>query len=224
MTKNSHEIFNQIANKYDTLNHILSFGSDTYWRKVFVKKIPKRKYNNVVDLASGTGDMLLKLKKLKAKNYYAIDPAKKMLNIARQKFPDAVFLNNCAEDIPLVNDFSDLISIAFGIRNFSNPDKALKEIFRILKPGGILAIMEFERPAKSLISAPILYYFDHIMPYIGKKISGHSSAYLYLKDSVNSFTLNYNISNKMESEGFKVINKYKMLFGVVRIYIAEKLF
>lgn len=220
--KNSHEVFNQIANKYDVLNHILSFGTDTYWRKVFVKKIPKKKYENAVDLATGTGDMLLKLKSLNAEKYYAIDPAVKMLDFARKKIPDVICINSFAEDIPLDNNFAGLISIAFGIRNFADPDKALKEIYRILKPGGILAIMEFERPAKSIISAPCLFYFDKVMPFLGKKISGHPSAYLYLKDSVNKFTTNYNISNKLESEGFKVINKYKMLFGVVRIYIGEK--
>ncbi len=215
-------IFNRIAGNYDFINHLLSFGADRYWRKKFVKGIPDRDYKTVVDLAAGTGDLLIQLKSLNAVKYYAIDPAQKMLDCAKKKFPDAVYVNSFAENIPLVDNFTDIVSIAFGIRNFSNPDKALNEINRILKPKGILAIMEFAIPKDRPLSKAYLFYFEKIMPLIGQKISGDKYAYSYFKDSVKDFNNKYNLSNMLISNGFKILDKSDMFFGAVKTYYLEK--
>lgn len=215
-------MFNKIAPKYDFLNHMLSFGADFFWRKEFVKTIPCKKYNVIVDLASGTGDLLVQLKSLSAEKYYAIDPADEMLSIAKRKINNAVFVKSYAENIPLIDKFTDLVTVAFGIRNFSDPDKALREIMRILKPGGVLAIMELNVPKKSILSYPYLFYFDKILPYIGEKVSGDNNAYSYLNKSVIDFNTHYNLKEKLNNAGFTVRTYKELSFGVVKIIIAEK--
>jgi demethylmenaquinone methyltransferase / 2-methoxy-6-polyprenyl-1,4-benzoquinol methylase len=215
-------IFNRIACNYDFLNHLLSFGVDRYWRKIFVKNIPNRNYKTVVDLAAGTGDLLVLLKNLNATNYYAVDPAIKMLELAKKKFPDAIYVNSFAENIPLNNDSADIVTIAFGIRNFSNPDKALSEINRILKMNGILAIMEFDKPQKKSFSKAFSIYFDKIMPFIGEKISGDKAAYSYFSNSVNDFNSKYNLQKQLQYYGFEIIQKKSMFLGAVKMFYLKK--
>ena len=215
-------IFNRIARRYDLLNNVLSFGRDKYWRRKFVKLIPGKKYDIVVDIATGTGDVLVELKKINAKEYYGIDPAEKMLEIARRKFPEAHYITATAEKIPFADDFCELVTIAFGIRNFNEPDKALGEIYRILKPGGILSIMEFNFPKNRLFSVPYTFYFNHIMTFIGRQISGDKTAYSYLNNSVKDFNKNYNIKQKIQNTGFNIINQKSLSLGILEVFVVQK--
>lgn len=222
-TINTPVIFNDIACKYDFINHILTFGVDNYWRKEFVKKIPKNNgYNNIIDIATGTGGMLPELKKLHAKNYYAIDPAEKMLNIARKKYDYAKCVNAFAESIPFNSNFADIISVSFGIRNFKNPKHSFKEAYRVLNENGLFAIMEFDVPQKGFFSYPYLFYFNKILPYLGETISGNNIAYKYFQESVHKFNSSFNIKNELLDCGFKIISTCSLFFGIVKIYISQK--
>jgi demethylmenaquinone methyltransferase / 2-methoxy-6-polyprenyl-1,4-benzoquinol methylase len=216
------EIFNQIASRYDFINHFMSLGIDKYWRNQFVKKIPIRNYNTIIDIASGTGDLLQELKKLNAKNYYALDPSANMLSKVNSKCPEAKCINASAENIPLINDLVDLATISFGIRNFSNPTKALHEIQRILKPKGILAIMEFNNLNDVKFKSSYSFYFNNIVPYIGGKLSGNNNAYKYFKDSVPAFYDEFNFEKELNANGFKIIYSNPCFLRIINVIIAEK--
>lgn len=215
-------MFNRIAYRYDMLNHVLSMGADKLWRREFVKRIPNGKYDTIVDIATGTGSLLLEMQKLNANYYIGIDPAQKMINIAKEKVPEAMFISASAEKLPLDDECADLVSIAFGIRNFDNPVKALKEIHRILKDNAMFAILEFAVPKQRVFAKPYRFYFDNIMPFLGEKISGDHYAYSYLKESVKDFDLSFNICDEISRAGFQIIKHSKIFVGSVELCFAKK--
>ncbi|MDD3686002.1 MAG: class I SAM-dependent methyltransferase, partial [Bacteroidales bacterium] len=132
LKENTPQMFDGIAVTYDKLNHRLSFSMDKNWRRKFVKILSFRKYETIVDVASGTGDLLVNLQKLNATKYIAVDPSPNMLEIAKTKVADAQFIVSGAESMPLADQYADLITVSFGIRNFVSPDEGLKEFYRVL--------------------------------------------------------------------------------------------
>ena len=221
--KDTPAMFNNIAETYDSLNHILSFGFDKRWRKIFVKKLSHTKHHSIVDIASGTGDLLVDLQKLNASKYYAIDPSENMLNIAKTKVENANFIIATAENIPLENTSVDLVTISFGIRNFANLNKAFSEIHRILKPNGTISIMEFSQPKFFLFRWGFIIYLKLFLPIIGRLVSKNKSAYKYLQSSIFDFAKNINVFEVLLKNKFKKINETKLLLGSVRIYTCEKI-
>lgn len=218
------EMFNQIAPQYDLLNHILSLNIDKLWRKKLIRRIKQYNVKETLDLACGTGDLSILL----AKNGYNVtgmDIAEQMLSIAREKSKKTAginYLNASAESIPAADNAYDAVTISFGIRNFNNRDKCLKEIYRVLKPGAPLMILEFAEPKGKIWRALYLFYFRNILPLIGKLVSKSNSAYSYLPKSVLQFPQYEQFTAELEQAGF-VKTKYSTCSGGIAVlYIAEK--
>lgn len=227
-------MFNGIAPHYDKLNHILSLNIDKYWRKVMVKFI-KQEYKaggmpKVLDLACGTGDSSIALCK-QGMNVTGADIAQKMLDIAILKndkinkryspLPDYILAS--AEDLPFENEKFDATTISFGIRNFNNRDKCLQEILRVIKPGGVLAILEFAKPQNSIIRFFYNLYFNNLLPFIGKIVSKDKAAYKYLSDSVEAFPKFDSFCKEVEQAGFKEVKYKKLTFGICVLYTGKKI-
>ena len=194
----SHQIqtmFSGIASKYDFLNRILSFGRDRYWRKTAVDALEPAPEKTILDLATGTADIALEIAARFPNNIkvYGVDISSSMLRFATSKAQrkelDRIITFQVAkgERLPFSNEKFHGVIVAFGVRNFMDITEALKEIFRILKPGYRLVILEFSVPKNLLLRWAYLLYFQAILPWIGKIISGHRTAYQYLVESVITF-------------------------------------
>lgn len=227
--KESYKIFDEIAKTYDFLNHFLSFGIDIYWRKKFLKNLPDLKKIEALDLATGTGDVpLVLITDPKVQNITAIDLSREMMAIGRakvkrKKLSDRIHFHiGDGVSIPCVDHSFDLVTISFGIRNFSDPSKSLKDIMRVLKPGGRCLIMEFSIPKSKIIKALYFLYFRRILPFIGNILSRHKDAYSYLNQSVEDFPYGDEFLGLMDKAGFKNTKKQILSFGIATLYSGDK--
>lgn len=222
------EMFDDIAPRYDKLNRILSFRRDIRWRKKLVKELNGFQPQCILDLASGTGDLALEMLSLKPVKIYSADISEGMLKIARLKFDRATKTDifECAvfpaEKIPFTDNLFDAVTIGFGIRNFENPETALEEIFRVLKPGGVLAVLEFGEPENSWWKALYHFYQRFFMAPVGKLISRHQSAYSYLKDSSRKFSYGVKFASLCERHGLQKKLTKKLQGGIAYLYIHTK--
>ena len=220
-------MFNNIAHGYDFLNHLLSFNIDKKWRKKMTKYLLKYSAQNdnlklnVLDIACGTGDSSIALLK-SGMNVTGIDIAKKMLDIAREKNKDITFILGSADAIPFPDNNFDAITISFGIRNFDNRDKCLKEIYRVLKPNGVLCILEFAKPKNAFLKFGYNLYFNNILPFIGGIVSKDKKAYKYLAESVDQFPKYEHFTNELANNNFKEANYKKLTSGIAVLYTAKK--
>lgn len=223
------KMFDNIAKRYDFLNHFLTLNIDKTWRKKAVKQLQTKKQAIYLDIASGTGDLAIAIAKRKnPKQVIGIDISEGMLEIGREKVKrlglDSIIslqLDN-SESLPFNNNLFDAATIGFGIRNFENSDKGLKEIYRVLKTNGELVILEFSRPQNTIIRWIYDIYFRHVLPFIGKLLSKHSSAYNYLPESVIHFPYGQEFVNMMDKSGFKDITYQSLTFGIAMIYRGIK--
>ena len=228
--KESYKIFNEIAPTYDLLNHTLSFGIDIYWRNKFLKHLPSKNSINALDLATGTGDVPLTLiKDPRIKKITGIDLSKGMIDIGvakikKKKLDHKIFLMlGDGVNIPAGDDAFDLTTISFGIRNFSDPQKSLFDIYRVLKMDGRLMIMEFAIPTNIFIRAVYFFYFRHFLPRIGNLISKHKDAYTYLNKSVEDFPYGGQFLAMMKTAGFSNLQMRPLTFGIAMLYIGDKI-
>lgn len=220
-------MFDEIAYRYDFLNHLFTANLDKRWRRQIVSFIlsKKLKYDVIVDIASGTGDMLLELIKLNPEKAYAFDISHKMLEILEKKIinPKLTVKIADSENIPLDSESADIVTIGFGIRNFENLAESLNEINRILKKGGYLIVLEmfnFERRNRLFE-----YYFTRIMPLAGKIISKSDSAYSYLHSSVTNFKTVSEFSAIALKQGFSIeFRKNNFLNFVHTVYLRKQIF
>jgi demethylmenaquinone methyltransferase/2-methoxy-6-polyprenyl-1,4-benzoquinol methylase len=226
---NSWQIFNSIAHRYDLLNRLLSFGQDRVWRRKIADYLPPGKTHKVLDLATGTADVLLILNKLgRVSLGVGIDMSRKMLDIGRQKVArhsagDSITLfPGDAARIPLKTSCFDVVTMAFGIRNVTEPLLCLKEIHRVLKPGRRTIILEFSLPHNFLLRGLYLTYFRHILPHIGAVISGDSHAYRYLNKTVETFPFGKAFMKLLSQTGFQDVQAHPLNFGIATIYCADK--
>ncbi len=223
-------MFNDIAYRYDFLNHFLSLGIDKVWRKKLIRRLNSGHPKTVLDIATGTADLAIQLAK-SAPNVKitGIDIANQMLEVGRQKLnksglSDRISLIYADSlSIPFPDASFDAAMVAFGVRNFADPVKGMNEAYRVLKPDGKLFVLEFSMPKG--IFMPILYriYFKAILPLIGRFISGHRMAYTYLPDSVTSFPDGEDFINLMIKAGFKNCVFKPLSFGIATLYEGEKL-
>jgi len=227
--KDSYKIFNEIASTYDFLNHTLSFGIDIYWRKKLLKHLPNKDSINALDLATGTGDVALTLvNDPRIKKITGIDLSKGMIDIGIEKvkkkgLQKKIFLMlGDGVNIPAGDNAFDLTTISFGIRNFSDPQKSLHDIYRVLKNEGRLMIMEFAIPTNPFIRAIYFFYFRHFLPKIGNIVSKHKDAYTYLNQSVEDFPYGDNFLKLMQNAGFKNLKMQSLTFGIAMLYIGDK--
>ncbi|MCX8057380.1 MAG: bifunctional demethylmenaquinone methyltransferase/2-methoxy-6-polyprenyl-1,4-benzoquinol methylase UbiE [Ignavibacteria bacterium] len=223
------DMFNSIYRTYDLLNHILSFGIDIYWRKKSLKNIFLRDTDTCLDLAAGTGDYGIEVYKKFQCNIIGYDIAENSLKVFQEKvkkknFDETKFtyIVGEAEKLTLQDESINLITIAFGIRNFYDSQQALYEMFRVLKSGGRLLILEFSLPKNKIIQSIYRFYFEKILPLIGRLISKDNSAYKYLPESVKLFEQEKDIVSEMIKAGFREIKVEPYTFGIVKLYSAKK--
>jgi len=226
-------MFDNIAHSYDKANRILSFGSDVVWRRRACARAlalyGKRGITQITDVACGTGDMLRYWQKEVDRGGYAvgeyvgIDPSKEMLKIAQEKLPEFRFMEGYAQDIPLLDGMTDLLSITYGIRNVVDRQKALQEFHRVLKDGGILVILEFTRRKKRTpVDKVVDWYMKKVLPAVGGWISGNKAAYEYLPNSIDSFLTTEQLIAELEEVGFKMKEVRSFSFGISTMFIAQK--
>ena len=217
-------MFDRISGRYDFLNRLLSARQDVRWRRKLVSMIPQRPGGHYLDMATGTGDVLLAVAKARPEyaSYVGGDISKGMLSFAAKKVPDDVTTKKIrwevmsAESIALPTASQDCASISFGLRNVVNKEKALCEFARILKPGGVFLILEFFTPTKGVMSKAFQFYFHNILPKIGKLFS-EQEAYTYLPKSVASFYSPVELRDSLNAKGFVVEKEINYLFGACRL-------
>ena len=223
-------MFDSIAGNYDALNHILSLDIDKIWRRKALKQIVDAPAPvQVLDLACGTGDFSIAIAKaLNSGHVTGVDLSEGMLAVMREKV-DKVGLSETisieegdGENLRFPDNTFDRVTIAFGIRNFEDRPKGLKEMLRVLKPGGRLVILELSRPENKVIRWFYDLYFLHILPKIGGKVSGDKAAYAYLPASVAAFPGKKEFMATMREAGFRTVTHKAFTLGVCRMYTGEK--
>ncbi len=226
-------MFDEIAEKYDLANRVLSFGSDIAWRKRACQKAydlyGKKDISQITDIACGTGDMLGFWEKIARKRgidvqkYVGVDPSGGMLDVAKKKFPHFSYLQAFAQELPLEDESSEFVSITYGIRNVVERQRAIDEFARILKPGGILVILEFTKKERSTpIDRIVQWYMNRVLPKIGGVVSGNKEAYEYLPNSIEGFLTTEQLQRELEQGGFDVKYLRAFSFGVSTLFIAQK--
>jgi demethylmenaquinone methyltransferase/2-methoxy-6-polyprenyl-1,4-benzoquinol methylase len=224
------EMFSGIAGKYDFLNHFLSVNIDKRWRKKVsakLKNVLENPNSLVLDVACGTGDLSLELKTAGKAKVIGTDFCRPMLEIAKEK----TFKEN--ETIPYIEGDGmnlafetgtfDAVTIAFGLRNFSNWEDGLNELRRVLKPGGKIAILEFSAPVVPGFRQAFQFYFSHVLPRIGGAVSGSRGAYEYLPDSVSRFPDQKKLAEMMREIGFKEVEYKNLTGGIAAIHTGIKI-
>ncbi len=228
MIKDSDKIrgmFNDIAPRYDLLNHTLSFGIDKVWRKRVVKELRKSAPDRVLDLAAGTGDLTVAIAKgIKKCSIVAADLSPNMLAVAKNKFnrngllPRVEVCECSALELPFKTGEFDALTVAFGVRNYENLEKGLSEMLRVVKKGGVVYVLEFSKPRYSLISWPYLLYFRRVLPLIGRLVSGSAGAYSYLPNSVLTFPCGDDFIKIMQKVGYTNCTAKELSFGIATLY------
>ncbi len=223
----SWKMFNRIARRYDLLNRLLSGRRDVVWRKKCAQQLETDRPITVVDLATGTGDLLRQLLRDRPNIQMAIglDPAIDMLKIGRGKLRHlgGLMLHGDAQKISLKNESADYITMAFGIRNVPDIDAVFAEMYRVLKYGGRILILEFSLPHNDVIRAVYLLYFRFVLPFIGGLISGDRTAYTYLNQTVEDFPYGEAFCKRLEYAGLKDVKATSLTFGIATLYSAAKL-
>jgi demethylmenaquinone methyltransferase/2-methoxy-6-polyprenyl-1,4-benzoquinol methylase len=222
-------MFDAIAGRYDFLNHLLSAGLDTRWRARAVRELALAPDARVLDLCTGTADLAIATVAL-ARNarVVGVDFAGEMLRLGQAKLRnrgldrDISLVRGDATSIPLRDGWADAATIAFGIRNVANPDRALDELARVLRPGGRLAILEFGEPIIPGVRGLYSWYFRSVLPRLGRLVSKHQSAYSYLPASVGSFPRPAAFAATIAARGFLRIRAVPLSLGIVYLYVAER--
>ena len=222
------KMFDAISNEYDGLNRVISFGIDVKWRNKVVDIVGKTNPDSILDIATGTGDLAINLAKTKALKIIGLDISDGMLEVGRKKI-EKLQLNNTiemvladSEKMPFEENSFDAITVAFGVRNFENLERGLAEFFRVLKPDGVVIILEFSKPRYFPMKQFYLFYFFKILPFIGRLVSKDSSAYSYLPESVMAFPDDQKFLSVLQNTGFSKTSQKRLTFGIATIYIAQK--
>ncbi|WP_339791313.1 bifunctional demethylmenaquinone methyltransferase/2-methoxy-6-polyprenyl-1,4-benzoquinol methylase UbiE [uncultured Imperialibacter sp.] len=222
------EMFNNISRRYDFLNHFLSLGIDIVWRKKAVRELKEIKPKQILDIATGTGDFAIEALSLKPDKVIGVDISEGMLamgkkKIARMELEDKVELQMGDSEKLLFDDNTfDAVIVAFGVRNFENLEKGLADMWRVLKPGGKVVVLEFSKPTRFPMKQLYSFYFKYILPIIGRMISKDRAAYTYLPESVKAFPDGVLFTNILDRVGFKKTICKPQTFGICSIYTGIK--
>jgi len=223
------KMFNSIAGKYDFLNHFLSLGIDKLWRRSLVKMMKKQFPNQVLDIATGTGDLAIAIAKtFPNAKIIGADISKNMLNIGKEKIVkkklnDRVLMEmGDSENLKYEEGFFDAVTVAFGVRNYEDLDKGLKEMHRVTKKDGHVYILEFSKPTAFPFKQIYNFYFLNILPLFGKKVSKDNHAYTYLPESVQKFPDGDLFLQHLQNAGYKLVRQKKLSFGIASIYTGKK--
>jgi demethylmenaquinone methyltransferase/2-methoxy-6-polyprenyl-1,4-benzoquinol methylase len=221
-------MFDTIAPKYDLLNRLLSARIDTLWRKKLIHKLKPYKPEVILDVATGTADVAIEALKLKPKQVIGMDLSAGMLSLGQQKIEklgvDHIIKleQGDSENLSYTTGQFDAVTVAFGVRNFENLTAGLTEINRVLKPGGVLAVLEFSQPQGVPFKQLYSFYSRFILPGIGKLVSKDASAYTYLPESVEAFPYGAAFAKELEKAGFAQVGFKPLTFGISTIYHCVK--
>ncbi len=222
------QMFDNIAPKYDFLNHFLSLGIDKLWRKKAIKILSGYRAATILDVASGTGDFAVAAAKMNPKRIVGFDLSEQMLNVGRQKIKKLgldkmiEFRKGDSESMPFSDGEFEAITVGFGVRNFEHLEKGLAEFIRVLKDNGVAVILEFSKPKYFPMKQLYLFYFFGILPVIGRLVSKDRSAYSYLPESVMAFPDDEKFLAILRKTGFRKAEQHRLTFGIATIYIAQK--
>ena len=223
------QMFDNIAPTYDKLNHILSLSIDKMWRRRVVRKVRRMKPEKIMDLATGTGDLAIKMAKAMPKaKIMGGDLSEKMLAVAAEKvrrkgLDDHIALyQGDAENLDVADGVLDVVTVAFGVRNFGNLEQGLSEIMRSLRSGGHLVVLEFSTPRNWLVRKCYQFYSNHVMKPVGGMVSKDRKAYDYLPDSIVEFPDRERFLDIMHRTGFVECRRFSQSFGIAQIYIGKK--
>ena len=230
LKSDSWRMFDEISPKYDFLNQLLSFGLHHHWRRRLIEFLPQKEEITLLDVATGTADVVLTLCQHNSHIISAagIDLADKMLSIGRKKIMQnglhtrVKLQHGDANKIPFNGNSFDVTTIAFGIRNVEDPTKALSEMARVLRPTGKALILEFSLPKNPVLRSLHLFYLRNIVPLVGGAISGNVQAYRYLNQTIEFFPYGEKFCQIMRQAGFKNAQAHELLLGVATIYVGEK--
>ena len=221
-------MFDNIAPKYDFLNHSLSMGIDKIWRRRAIKLLKDLDCPEVLDIATGTGDLAIAAMKLNPKRIVGLDLSAEMLKVGEEKVKkkglDQVIsmVEGDSENLPFQDNEFDAATVAFGVRNFENLNKGLVEINRVLKPGGKFMVLEFSNPSQFPFKQIYQFYSTKILPWWGGLLSKDKAAYTYLPESVAAFPEGDAFVAELNKAGFKSLRVWRQTFGIATIYFAQK--
>lgn len=227
-------MFNDIAPTYDKLNHILSLNVDKSWRRKAVRRLKKAVANVetplILDVACGTADSTIKIaEKIVNANVFGVDISEKMLEIGKEKVEkerlgDRIsFSMSSAESLDFQDDTFDAVTVAFGVRNFSDREQGLKETLRVLKPQGSLFVLELSEPQNVIVRWFYNLYFKNVLPFIGRRVSGNANAYRYLQQTVEKFPMPKEFVKSLQDIGYQDVKHKAFSCGLCRLYQAKKL-
>ena len=222
------KMFNNISEEYDLLNRVISFGIDISWRKKIVRILKTKNPTNILDIATGTGDLAIELTNTNAKKIIGLDISKGMLEVGIKKIKNKKLdqiiemVIGDSEDLKYNDNFFDAITVSFGVRNFESLNSGLSEILRVLKPNGTLVVLETSNPTKFPFKQLYKFYSKFILPLVGKAFSKDKFAYNYLSESSAEFPFGKKFNNILNKIGFTNIVDYPQTFGVATIYVASK--
>ena len=223
------EMFAGIANRYDLLNHLLSGNTDKRWRRLVAKRLHEVlsvEGARALDVACGTGDLSLALAEKTGARVIGTDFCRPMLEIAARKAETNVseipFVEGDALQLPFGDGSFDAVTIAFGLRNLSSVETGLRELWRVLKPNGRAAILEFSRPVVPGFRAFFQFYFTRVLPKIGGMISGSRGAYEYLPDSVSRFPDQKRLAELMREAGFEQVEYKNLTGGIAALHLGTR--
>lgn len=222
------EMFDNISSRYDFLNHLLSLSIDKGWRNKVVKMVQRDKPGQILDVATGTADLAIAMARIHPEHIKGIDISNGMLEVGRKKvkrkgLTELISLEQAdSENLPYGDASFDAITVAFGVRNFEDLEKGLREIHRVLRPGGRLLILEFSQPQAFPFKQIYNFYFRYILPTLGKMVSQDSSAYSYLPESVGAFPFGNRMTSILENCEFRDNKFQPVTFGIATIYDSLK--
>jgi demethylmenaquinone methyltransferase/2-methoxy-6-polyprenyl-1,4-benzoquinol methylase len=226
--KQVQDMFNNIAPKYDFLNHSLSLGIDKIWRRRAIKLLKSLDAPEILDIATGTGDLAIASLRIKPKRVVGLDLSAEMLKVGKEKIQKRnlshiiSMVEGDSEKLPFKNEEFDAATVAFGVRNFENLHKGLVEINRVLKAGGKFVVLEFSNPSTFPFKQIFKFYSTRILPWWGGLLSNDKAAYTYLPESVAAFPEGEAFVAELNKAGFKSLRVWRQTFGVATIYFAEK--
>lgn len=221
-------MFDNISNRYDFLNHFLSLGIDRAWRKKAVQLLRPLQPKVILDVATGTGDFAIQALRINPDKVIGVDISEGMLNVGRKKIAQKGLngkidlISGDSENLPFEENKFDAITVGFGVRNFENVSKGLEEIRRVLRPGGMLVILEFSRPRRFPFKQLYNFYFKFILPKLGQVISRDKVAYTYLPESVEAFPDGDDFLAMLTKLGYKEPVCKPLTLGISSIYSARK--
>lgn len=226
--KQVEQMFDTISGNYDTMNRMITLGTDQGWRRKVLKIVSDTQPESILDIATGTGDLAILFSQTQASKIIGIDLSAGMLEVGRRKVTELnlddrlEMVQGDSENLPFEDNSFDAITVGFGIRNFENLEKGLTEILRVLKPNGIFVILETSVPTKFPLKQGYNFYTKTIVPIMGKLFSKDQKAYAYLSESAKNFPFGQELNNILVKVGFTSVKHEPQTMGIATIYSATK--